>query len=181
MALAMPSDGLWGDGSGYLPHGGQDFEKWIVEDVPAAVREAVPQVDSASPLFITGLSMGGYGALRLAAAHPTRFRAASGHSSITHLDQMPIFVEEDIACYRQDDPEAESVLALLLRNRADLPPVRFDCGADDLLIEHNRTLHRELDRHGVPHLYCEYPGGHTWPYWAEHIVDTLRFFDTHLS
>ena len=37
LILAMPSDGLWGDGSGYLPHSGQDFERWIVAEVPGAV------------------------------------------------------------------------------------------------------------------------------------------------
>src|SRR6267154_1045225 len=40
MVLAMPSDGLWGDGSGYLPHPNHNFELWVVEDVPAAVRES---------------------------------------------------------------------------------------------------------------------------------------------
>src|SRR5438094_425387 len=33
MVIAMPSDGLWGDGSGYFAHDGADFEKWIAEDV----------------------------------------------------------------------------------------------------------------------------------------------------
>jgi hypothetical protein len=33
MIIAMPSDGLWGDGSAYLPHTGFDFEQWIVDDV----------------------------------------------------------------------------------------------------------------------------------------------------
>src|SRR5579872_6172694 len=40
LALAMPSDGLWGDGSGYLSHPGLDFEKWIVDEVPAAAAAA---------------------------------------------------------------------------------------------------------------------------------------------
>ena len=37
MIIAMPSDGLWGDGSGYLEHNGFNFEKWIVDDVVDAV------------------------------------------------------------------------------------------------------------------------------------------------
>ena len=53
MILAMPSDGLWGDGSGYMEHDGQDFEKWIAHDVPAAVRENIPQTSDKSVLFIT--------------------------------------------------------------------------------------------------------------------------------
>ena len=42
MVLAMPSDGLWGDGSGYLPHNARNFERWILDDVPKAVAEALP-------------------------------------------------------------------------------------------------------------------------------------------
>src|ERR1700748_3823264 len=54
MILAMPSDGLWGDGSGYLPHNGYNFEKWIAEDVPAAVRETIKGAKPESPMFISG-------------------------------------------------------------------------------------------------------------------------------
>jgi putative tributyrin esterase len=66
LVLAMPSDGLWGDGSGYVAHAEQDFERWIVDEVPAAARAACSACSEASPLFIAGLSMGGFGALRLA-------------------------------------------------------------------------------------------------------------------
>src|SRR5687768_5078054 len=45
MVLAMPSDGLWGDGSGYVSHvGGTDYERYIVEEVPACVAEVVPAI-----------------------------------------------------------------------------------------------------------------------------------------
>ena len=40
VALAMPSDGLWGDGSGYVPHADADYERWIVDEVPAAAALA---------------------------------------------------------------------------------------------------------------------------------------------
>lgn len=54
MLLASPSDGLWGDGSGYLAHGGKDFEGWIAEDVPRLVHEAtviaVVPLEAAEPV-----------------------------------------------------------------------------------------------------------------------------------
>ncbi|MEM9922069.1 MAG: alpha/beta hydrolase-fold protein, partial [Bacteroidota bacterium] len=68
--LVMPSDGLWGDGSGYVAHPKQDFEQWIVEEVPRAVREMIGQATADSPMFLAGLSMGGYGAMRLGAKYP---------------------------------------------------------------------------------------------------------------
>ncbi|MFS4417922.1 alpha/beta hydrolase [Maribacter sp. 2307ULW6-5] len=174
MVIAMPSDGLWGDGSGYLPHHQKDFEKWIVDDVPAAVRQHIPIVGRASPLFISGLSMGGFGALRLGIKYPETFKAISAHSSITHLDQMALFVEEELAGYSQADAREHSVVGKL---PATLPKLRFDCGTDDLLLEHNRALHQALTQKKVPHMYEEFEGGHQWAYWQEHLVDTLRFFN----
>jgi S-formylglutathione hydrolase FrmB len=179
--LAMPSDGLWGDGSGYLPHSGYNFEHWIIDDVPNAVAEALADTLPTSfpqKIFIAGLSMGGFGALRLAAKYPDRFQAVSGLSSITHLSQLALFVEEPLRQYAQYDPVEESVAELIIHHREHLPPIRFDCGIDDDLIEHNRTLHRTLVEYGVPHEYVEYPGGHEWPYWEKHLADTLLFFNT---
>ncbi|MBO0939568.1 esterase family protein [Fibrella sp. HMF5335] len=182
LALVMPSDGLWGDGSGYLPHHQRRFDRWITDDVPQAVSEALGSDVRFSPdLFIAGLSMGGFGALRLAARYSQRFRAAYGLSSITHLDQLPLFVEEPRSDYAQVDPTDESVLALMMKNRDHLPPFCFDCGTDDLLIEHNRLLHQELVKAQIPHGYAEHPGGHEWPYWEEHLTDVLLFFDQHRS
>jgi S-formylglutathione hydrolase FrmB len=173
--LAMPSDGLWGDGSGYLPHRTQDFERWITFEVPAAVAQAVPEVLATSPLFIAGLSMGGFGALRIAGKYPGRFRAASGHSSLTEFAQLRAFVEEGLGTFTTLN-EDRSVLDTLLRNRSRLPRIRFDCGTEDALLPANRTLHAALTEAGIVHDYEEFPGGHEWSYWETHFADTLRFF-----
>lgn len=175
MMLAMPSDGLWGDGSGYLHHAGADYARWIVEEVPAAAALVEPN-SAGAPRFISGLSMGGYGALRLGALHPDSFAAISAHSSITDVAQMQGFVEETPEQFDLVEDRPVQVLACLKMNAHRLPPLRFDCGTSDLLIEHNRTLHRELDRAAIKHVYAEFPGGHTWEYWHEHLADSLRFF-----
>jgi putative tributyrin esterase len=69
LVIAMPSDGLFGEGSGYVAHRNADYEKWIVEDVIGCVREVFPFISSKSKLFIAGFSMGGFGALRLGAKY----------------------------------------------------------------------------------------------------------------
>jgi putative tributyrin esterase len=64
---------LWGDGSGYIQHLAspqRDYDRYIVEEVPAAVATVASAVTPASPIFIAGLSMGGFGALRLGAEYP---------------------------------------------------------------------------------------------------------------
>jgi S-formylglutathione hydrolase FrmB len=175
VVLAMPSDGLWGDGSGYLRHPDQDFERWIVDEVPLAARLAVPAIGEESGLFISGLSMGGFGALRLGAKYPDRFRGMGGHSSITDFDQLGLFVEEQLERY-QCPPEDRSVSETMVRNQGRLPPIRFDCGTEDQLLEHNRTLHTQMEGAGIQHVYEEFAGGHEWPYWEEHLADMLRFF-----
>jgi S-formylglutathione hydrolase FrmB len=175
MVLAMPSDGLWGDGSGYVRHSEQNFESWIVEEVPAAARAAVPALSPSSQLFISGLSMGGFGALRLAAKYPERFRGAGGHSSMTHFDQHSQFVEEPLGSYGCA-PEDRSVFETMARNRDSLPPIRFDCGTEDPLIKLNRQLHAQMQSAGIAHQYAEFPGGHEWPYWELHLREMLLFF-----
>lgn len=180
MVLAMPSDGLWGDGSGYVAHAEQDFERWISEEVPAAVRAVVPETSEHSPLFIAGLSMGGFGALRIGAKYPNLFKGIAAHSAITQWEEMKHFVEEDFEefpVFKED----RDIFELLLKNKAQLPPLRFDCGKDDLLIEGNRLLHQKLKDAHIKHTYEEFPGQHEWPYWEEHLVETLLFCDQVLS
>ncbi|MES2795634.1 MAG: alpha/beta hydrolase-fold protein [Bacteroidota bacterium] len=174
--LVMPSDGLFGDGSGYLPHHTEDYEKWIVEEVIQVVKEQNPQISDDIPIFITGLSMGGYGAMRLGAKYPEKFKAFSGLSSITEFSQMKLFVE-DFEKLKVSVILETSVLREILNNRTQLAPFRFDCGSDDLLIEANRKLHFDLLEKNVPHIYKENEGGHTWEYWSEHIKETLLFFN----
>jgi putative tributyrin esterase len=178
--IAMPSDGLWGDGSAYLAHNGYDFEKWIVEDVPAAVRKALPCYTDRSINFIAGLSMGGFGALRIGAKYADRFRAISGHSSLTDIYQLDLFVEEPLNNYSQSDGADESLFKTIQKHKKNLPPLRFDCGKDDTLLEVNRLLHKQLNQYKITHVYEEFEGGHNWMYWQEHIKQTFIFFSAHL-
>ncbi len=177
MILAMPSDGLWGDGSGYTPHSGKDFERWIVDEVPQAVSETTGNALE-STHFLGGLSMGGFGTLRLGARHSKRYRALSAHSSVTRLDELTRsgYVEESLADYECDPSNVPTVLDAILQNRSTLPPFRFDCGVDDILIEANRTLARQLKSEGIEFSYEEYPGDHGWPYWETHVRKTYAFF-----
>lgn len=179
LVLVMPSDGLWGDGSGYLPHHAADYERWIAEEVPELIRQTIPQVGAASPGYLAGLSMGGYGALRLGAKYPQQFRAFAGLSSMTEFSQFTQFLEGGLEQIQASVPHPENVLEVLLGNRGTLRPFRFDCGTEDSLLEANRTLHQRLAQAGIPHDYHEYPGGHEWAYWQRHLADVLRFFATH--
>lgn len=178
MVIAMPSDGLWGEGSGYVPHAAADYERWVIDDVVGCVTELMPSLSGHSPLFLSGLSMGGYGALRLGAKYARRVRGISAHSSVTQLRQLKNFVSDIMNAYTACNNEDElDVLCWMKRHRDQLPPLRFDCGTNDSLIEANRELDHALTELDIPHLYQEFPGAHTWEYWQEHLTDTLLFFE----
>jgi enterochelin esterase-like enzyme len=177
MVIVMPSDGLGRDGSGYLNHPyAEDAEHWIVDEVPVIARLAAPALSGNAKTAIAGLSMGGYGALRLGAKYAERFSAISAHSAITDVVEMQSFVEESASEYLQCGRREElSALYWLQRHRERLPKVRFDCGVDDDLIHANRALHHALQTAAITHTYQEFAGGHEWPYWQKHIAETLRF------
>lgn len=180
MMIAMPSDGLWGDGTGYVPHVNADYEKWIVDDIPLCLRELFPQLHP-DKFLIAGLSMGGYGALRLGMKYAARVQGISAHSSITRADQLPQFIPFPTKAFQYAGEVETDVLHWAEINRELLPPLRFDCGTEDPLIEANRELHAALARMEIPHEYQEFPGRHDWPYWTEHIRQTLAFCKTILA
>ena len=176
MLIVAPSDGLYQDGSAYLRHSGRDYERWITEDVVEGVTRSFPCIDQDSPLFISGLSMGGYGALRLGAKHANLFRGISAHSAITRIEEMSQFTFE---AFPSDEIYAgdADILSWIEKNLSVLPPFRFDCGTSDPLIDGNRRFHQELDAREIPHSYAEFDGEHEWAYWHEHIGESLLFFE----
>lgn len=176
--LCMPSDGLWGDGSGYVAHRSQNFERWIVDEAPAAARLAYDA--GPSPLLVCGLSMGGFAALRLAGKYPARIAAAAGHSSLTRTAQLDDLIVEQRAGWSAEPADCD-LLAALLDAPSALPPLRFDCGVDDPYLTANRDLHAALDAADIAHEYAERPGGHDWPYWTRELGASLRFFGAVLN
>ncbi|MFT6880655.1 MAG: putative tributyrin esterase [Arcticibacterium sp.] len=174
MLLIMPSDGHFDDGSAYLKHQTEDYEKWITEDVISLAREAYPEMTDSSPIFLAGLSMGGYGALRIGAKYPAIFRAFSGLSSITCFSEHEEFLE-DFDRLASSVIKQENVIDVLKESK-DLQPFRFDCGKRDTLFNANLKLHKQLQHANIPHEFHTYEGDHNWNYWSKHIKETLQFF-----
>jgi putative tributyrin esterase len=174
MVIAAPSDGLRGDGTAYLRWGQQNYEAWICDDFISCLKSLFPHASPSSGIFIAGLSMGGYGAMRLGAKYPQNFTGISAHSAITAPEQFHEFVR-DLTPFESEPYEELDVLHWLVRHRDELPPLRFDCGKDDSLLEANQMLHRKLVDSAIWHDFAVFPGGHDWPYWQAHIADTLLF------
>lgn len=176
-ALVMPSDGLAGDGSGYLNRAAGRFDDWIAGEVVALARSGIAQMSDASRVFIAGLSMGGYGALRLAALHPGTFAAASAHSPICEAADFRYFTSEDPFADTVDPAIPASLAELIAAPGKAVPPIRFDCGDADVLRPSVERLSGRLAQAGVAHRYERMSGGHDWNYWSNAFARTLVFFD----
>jgi len=131
------------------------WEKLVVEDVAAHVSRTFRVRNERAA--IGGLSMGGYGAIRLGLKYPDRFASIFAHSS-----RLP---------ESGDDYDVEFLAAKI--DHKKVPALAFDCGVDDHLIEDSRRFHARLDALGVAHQYREHPGAHTWDYWNEHVREAV--------
>jgi S-formylglutathione hydrolase FrmB len=175
----MPSDSLFGIGSGYLPRPEEDAERWIIDEVQAAVRLKYPTA-GAGGVSIAGLSMGGWGALRLAARHPGAFRAAVGMSPLTKLEHVAGYAVERHRSEHAPPAEDPELLALITRQADRMPPFRITCGTEDALLPAVRALHQGLTESRVPHQYDEAPGAHEWNVWEAELERSLIFMDSKL-
>lgn len=165
------------------------FETFMTRDLIGWVDATYRTIPERAGRVIAGLSMGGYGALKLALKHPDLYRAAVSHSGAVEFASAP-FADRDEQWRLEYEPVfgenpqggPEDVFALAEQaDRETMPALRIDCGVDDFLIEHNRRLHEHLLNLNVPHEYAEFPGAHTWEYWDTHIQDALIYFARELG
>ena len=181
LIVVMPDGGrgFYADASA-----GYAYGKAIGEELVDRIDKTFPTQSDRAGRMVAGLSMGGYGAIRLALAYPERFRAAhslSGAMGFGH--KAPNW--EDPRTHEFARVVGEDYLggpcdlyALAQKNQAagTLPALRLDCGTDDFLIEDNRAFDAFLTEQSIPHEYAEFPGAHNWEYWDTHIQDALKFF-----
>jgi putative tributyrin esterase len=148
--------------------GKANYEDLIIGDISAHVKRHFNVTDG--PWAIGGLSMGGYGSLRLGLKYPDRFASIWAHSS--KIDWTDSELDDSLLV----DPESVDLVALAEQvNAHDAKPVlSLDCGVDDYLIDENRAFHAALDAMGFEHHYAEHPGAHDWDYWDLHVREALE-------
>ncbi len=160
---------------------GMAYEQHIMRDVIGFVERMFNVRTDRAGRAIGGLSMGGYGSMKLAFKYPDLFGSVVAHSGVydmRHLIGPNSRAPVEMRRIFGPDPAGgpDDVFALAERiDRALLPAIRFDCGVDDVLIAHNRALHDHLLELDIPHEYAEYPGAHDWAYWDEHVQEAIAF------
>jgi len=139
---------------------------------------------------ISGVSMGGYGALRFAFAHPELFGSVSAESAALFVWQGAegarlqkqlgqvlggVFGNPvNRVHWKENDP-----IALARKNQARIRGmlIYLNCGRnDDYGFETGaEALHKELDAERVPHEFHLYPGNHGAAYFLAHLDELMKF------
>ena len=164
------------------------FETFITKDLVGFVDGTFQTISKRKGRAIAGLSMGGYGAFKLALQHPDLFCAAVSFSGAldmqARMDNRPdrsaeygIIFGDRIAGTRED------VLTLLKNSDpANRPALWMSCGTEDGLIDDSRRAHKLMEALSIPHFYREDPGyAHAWNYWDTAIQDALKFVTKEMS
>ncbi|MFK3936239.1 alpha/beta hydrolase [Alkalihalobacillus sp. NPDC078783] len=159
---------------------GKNYWTYISEELPHIVNTHFKIETSPEHTYVAGLSMGGYGAFKLALNHPDRFRAAASFSGALDVRGLMSAVPEDQQDERErsltsifgHNPDLEAIGADLFSlvtkhqqaGRA-LPELYQYCGTDDFLYEMNSRFRDHLKNQGVDAYYEEEKADHTWDYW----------------
>ena len=170
--------------------GGARYWTFLSEELPAVMRSFFPLSEKRADNFAAGLSMGGYGALRLALSQPEKFAAVASFSGA--LDYVRRLREAGKPRSRISKAEWDSVAGpaadaegtasdlFHLANRAasrrgPKPAVWLSCGTEDDIISDTRAFHRHLDALGWKHHHEESPGAHDWAYWDAQIQRAIAW------
>lgn len=166
---------------------GQNYFTYVAEEVPAVARRLFPITGDPRRTYVGGLSMGGYGAFKVALCYPEQFGAAVSLSGL--LDVTQTFPEDLDDMFQTVFDQAfgkgvrggskHDLFQLLeeaVRAGKPLPRLLQACGTEDFLYPGNvrfRTLAEQLQVPG--YAYVEGPGKHDWDYWDAEIRPALRW------
>ncbi|HRQ36343.1 MAG TPA: alpha/beta hydrolase family protein [Chloroflexota bacterium] len=165
---------------------GYRYWTYVSEEIPARARDMFPLSTRREDNFVAGLSMGGYGAFKMALRHPERFAAAaslSGALDVATLARLkePSWEAEMRTIFGDLDtiPGSENDLFHLAAQvaQSDQPkPKLFQwCGTADFLYLTNIKFRDFVQTLPFDYTYSEGPGDHTWGHWDAQIQNVLNW------
>ncbi len=182
LIVVMPDAGdSWYTNSATDPK--DKFEDYIAKDLVAEIDGKFRTLRFRHSRAIAGLSMGGYGALKIALRYHDDFAFAGSLSGALDApqdlgDKKPEFRDQLLKVFGPPGSvvRADNILSTLLQSVSlkDLPYLYLACGSGDDFLPVNRNFVAQLSSRGVPHEYHETAGGHAWDYWDRSVRDLLR-------
>ncbi|MES1226408.1 MAG: alpha/beta hydrolase family protein [Bacteroidota bacterium] len=164
---------------------GFQYETYVSNELITWVDSKYKTIKTRKGRAITGLSMGGQGALYLAFRHQDVFGAAGSMSG--GVDIRPFPDKWDMAkrlgsySEQQERWEKHAVINLLYLLRPNSLQLIIDCGTEDFFFKVNENLHQELLMRNIPHDFITRPGAHNWPYWSNAIGYQLLFMSNYFK
>lgn len=157
---------------------GHRYWDWVSEELPQVVGQFFRVSQAPEDTFVAGLSMGGYGALKLALTHPDRFAAAASLSGALDLVRMQTRADrEDLFARVYGGPVGPGDDLFALLEAADgVPPLHVSCGTEDRLLPDGERFAAAATAKGVDVTTDFRPGDHEWGLWdavVREVVDWL--------
>ncbi|WP_342648048.1 alpha/beta hydrolase family protein [Mucilaginibacter sp. CSA2-8R] len=157
------------------------YDTYVSKELVTYIDENYATIKNRTGRAITGLSMGGHGALSLAIRHQDVYGAAGSMSGGVDLRPFATsFGINQILGKYEDNPQVwadHSVVGMVNNLKPNVLKITFDCGVDDFFFSVNNQLHDLLLKAKIPHDYTVRPGSHTWEYWENSINYHMVFFD----
>ena len=187
IAVIMPSaeDSFYSDSVG-----GKKYFSYMTQELPQKMSTWFPVSIRPEETYIAGLSMGGYGALKIGLTYPERFAGIGAFSSVIWPDQIPSFFETPMEnrmleqnlsrifggrkLEDQDDPIV--LLKQRLQEQRTVPPIVQYEGTQDILYKMNQEFCQLAKQLGQDITYEEWEGVHDWRFWNRAIEKFLNHF-----
>ena len=166
---------------------GMKYWTFVSDELVRFVRSVFPLSEKREDTFVAGLSMGGYGALKMAFRHPEMFSAAiclsGGVDVATMFDNEPSSTIrlQEIFGKKEDFVGSENDLYYLMKkvkeDKKEMPRLYMACGFDDFLYEQNQKFLNFVKSQSIEVTYEEGPGAHEWDFWDTYIEKGLDWLD----
>ncbi|MEB2782327.1 alpha/beta hydrolase family protein [Algoriphagus sp. C2-6-M1] len=159
---------------------GSKYETYVGKELVEFIDQKYSTIQGREGRAITGLSMGGHGALYLAFRHQNTYGTAGSLSGGVDIEPFPENWEmkKYLGTKAENAERWEEFSAMGQSNRL-LPnklKLIISCGTEDFFYDVNVKLHEKLAYNNIPHSFITGPGGHTWEYWADAVQYQLLFF-----
>ncbi|MCF0053550.1 esterase family protein [Dyadobacter sp. LJ53] len=161
------------------------YETYVSKELVSFIDSKYKTIKDRTGRGITGLSMGGHGALYLAFRHQDIFGAAGSMSGGADIRPFPNNwdMAKKLGKYAEQPErwESNTVINMLHLLTPNSLAIMIDCGVDDFFYGVNEKLHEQLIYRNIPHDYLVRPGAHNWPYWTNAVQYQLLFMDNYFN